>query len=209
MSSSEFERLRETIRQMRLEQTGGHSSSSGSNQPGVRDSSSAGSSSGRSGGLHRAIECVSETLAGEVSALRAAGAAHGEALRTVASEQTGATEALKAEVAELRRELRSERARGAEAERLGSVVSELQAEVRSLREKAASEAEARLRTAKELKPLAAEVASLRRWRSEVCCGRRPAPLPPGLRDPPPHGPLPLPIRPPSPQPGGSTVALRL
>jgi hypothetical protein len=156
---SEFDRLRDTIRQMRQETASGYSALGGGNGEAQRLLMD------RLGSLQRAVECLSETLEDEVSALRSSTAAQADQIKLLTS-QLSESDSLRSEVSDLRRELKSavSALRSGEHTRLAPQLAELQAELEAVR---AAQADERRGAAAERKQLAEELAGLRQWRAET------------------------------------------
>eukprot|EP00967_Tisochrysis_lutea_P099447 scaffold147728_cov27-Tisochrysis_lutea.AAC.1 len=159
-SRSEFDRLRETLRSLRAE--GGDGWGGGSSEGGEAVRALA----ERVRALHRAIETVSTTLETEAAALRAADSGREEAIRRLADGVSDA-DGLRAEVADVRRDLKAALAqmRAIEKDRgLTAELDTLHAEVGALR---AALAEERSSAAQERKRLAEELKALRIWRADA------------------------------------------
>jgi len=153
--SSEFDRLRDTIRLMRSDQSSNGYVHSGGEAERVFER--------RIGSLQRAVEAVSETLEDEASALRSSNATQADQIRLLTA-QFSETDSLRAEVAELRAKLHSALNKNSEQSRLASQMSELQAEVETMRE---ATLEAKRVAAAASQQTSDELAGLRRWRTDV------------------------------------------
>jgi chromosome segregation ATPase len=156
---SEFDRLRDTIRQMRQETASGYSAPSGGNGDAQRMLTD------RLGSLQRAVECLSETLEDEMSALRSSNAAQADQIKLLTS-QLADSSALRTEVSDLRRELKGAvgALKSGELSRLVPQLAELQAELEATR---AAQTDERRGAAAERKQLSEEISNLRQWRAET------------------------------------------